>query len=93
MDLSEHGMQPFIFHDDNSTIYITCNGEIYNSTAILEQYKFKTTSTSDCEVIGHLFLKNGIDLVLSSIHGEFACTITQIYSDGSYKYYVFRDPI
>jgi glutamine phosphoribosylpyrophosphate amidotransferase len=38
-------------------------------------------------------VQGGIEQVLSSIHGEFACTITQLYPDGSYNYYVFRDPI
>lgn len=93
MDLSDDGMQPFLFQDNNSTIYITCNGEIYNSQDIIQHQWFQTTSTSDCEVIGHLFIQGGIEHVLSTIHGEFACTITQIFEDGSYNYYVFRDPI
>lgn len=93
MDLSDDGMQPFLFQDNNSTIYVTCNGEIYNSHDIIQQHWFQTTSTSDCEVIGHLFIQGWIEHVLSTIHGEFACTITQVFEDGSYNYYVFRDPI
>lgn len=56
MDLSNDGMQPFIFTQPDSTIYIMCNGEIYNFTHILEKYNFQTQSHSDCEIIGHLFL-------------------------------------
>jgi asparagine synthase (glutamine-hydrolysing) len=93
MDLTQDGMQPFIFYHESSTIFVTCNGEIYNSTDIIQQYQFQTTSTSDCEVIGHLFVQGGIKHVLDHIHGEFACTITQIFDDGSYRYYVCRDPI
>ncbi len=93
MDLSDDGMQPFVFHDKDSTIYVTCNGEIYNAVELTQQYQFKTTSNSDCEVIWHLFVQRGIEHVLANIHGEFACTITQLYPDGSYNYYVFRDPI
>jgi asparagine synthase (glutamine-hydrolysing) len=93
MDLSEDGMQPFVLECSDGIVYVTCNGEIYNAHQIIQQHHFHTVSSSDCEVIGHLFVQGGIEHVLASLHGEFACTITQVFADGSYKYYVFRDPI
>jgi asparagine synthase (glutamine-hydrolysing) len=49
--LSESGMQPF----HRNGITWMCNGEIYNSRALAEEYGIKTESGSDCEVLGELY--------------------------------------
>jgi asparagine synthase (glutamine-hydrolysing) len=44
-DLSIKGMQPFMYSDDETTIYITCNGEIYNYVKLkyeFPEYNFKS---------------------------------------------------
>jgi asparagine synthase (glutamine-hydrolysing) len=77
-DLSIKGMQPFMYSDDETTIYITCNGEIYNYVKLkneFPEYNFK--SNSDCEVLIPLFLKYGIQFI-DKLDGEFAISIYHI---------------
>jgi asparagine synthase (glutamine-hydrolysing) len=58
-DLSEDGMQPFI----NDSIYLICNGEIYNHKNLYKDHlsDFKLKSNSDCEVIIYLYKLFGIE--------------------------------
>jgi asparagine synthase (glutamine-hydrolysing) len=100
MDTSIQGDQPFShsykFTDTGTghtvlrTIYVCCNGELYNYKEIKESsefmekmnnfdYNFK--SNSDCEIILPLFLNYGIDYLLKRISGEFAFSIYDIYED------------
>jgi asparagine synthetase B (glutamine-hydrolysing) len=53
MDVSDHGMQPFMIKTNTHTIYRMCNGEIYNHKLLIEKYNLQDTLTShsDCEVI------------------------------------------
>src|SRR3972149_10907863 len=67
-DLSEKGDQPFVIDD----ITVLCNGEIYNHKQIEEAYHIQTTSTSDCEVIGHLYKLVGIEETIKLLDGDFA---------------------
>ena len=51
MDKSELGNQPFEYNNKS----LICNGEIFNYKEIIEEFKFKCVSQSDCEVILHLY--------------------------------------
>ena len=67
------GNQPMSNEDD--TIYVVCNGEIYNSPELRKSllkkgHQFKTDH-SDIEVILHLYEEYGFDL-LSHLNGMFA---------------------
>lgn len=75
MDQSTKGDQPFILEDELKVIYVICNGEIYNYKALTKQYELVLNSGSDCEVIGHLYLKLGIDTLVKELNGEFAFCI------------------
>ena len=44
-----------ILHSKDNTIYMTCNGEIYNYVWLYEKYGFEKVSESDCEIILHLY--------------------------------------
>lgn len=70
-DLSNSGNQPFSTKDAS----LVCNGEIYNSKELIKKYKLKVNSTSDCEVILHMYLKFGIAKTLDELDGVFAFVI------------------
>ena len=85
--LDEKSGQPLTI--DNITI--VCNGEIYNYKNMFEIAKVTPCTSSDCEVIIHLYKKFGIDYTLQLLDGVFAF----ILFDNRYtekKLYVARDP-
>ncbi len=60
--LNDAGMQPFRWMAADGTQYSwICNGEIYNWRALADEYGIRTTSGSDCEVLGPLFHACGED--------------------------------
>lgn len=73
-DLSATGNQPFVFHDGYYTVYLMCNGEIYNYKRLIEKYKFEVASHSDCEVIYHLMKMYDYDIsrAIRELEGEFS---------------------
>lgn len=115
MDTSIQGDQPFThsykFKDSGTgrevlrTLYVMCNGEIYNYKEIMESsefmekvgnFNFKMKSNSDCEIILPLFLNYGIDYLTKRISGEFAFAIYDILEDLetgkiNYSLYLGRD--
>lgn len=94
-DLSVHGDQPFAFTDEEG-VYMTymCNGEIYNWLELYAKYKFNASSSSDCEVIGHLMQHFDYDMnrVLAELDGEFAIVCRVEYPDGNVVITAARDP-
>ncbi len=69
------GHQPITNHDES--IWVVCNGEIYNFQILREQLKadgavFKTSS--DTEVILHLYERHGLDFV-TQLEGMFGFAI------------------
>ena len=67
-DLTTSGEQPFHINDCT----LVCNGEIYNHKELVEQYDLNVKSSSDCEVIIHLYKKFGISKTLNLLDGVFA---------------------
>ncbi len=84
-DLSDDGMQPFKL----GSIYLICNGEIYNNKKLREEHVFVTNSSSDCEVILHLYLLYGIEKTCQLLDGVFSFVL---YDDTRKTVYVARDP-
>ena len=94
MDLSMTGMQPFKLFTSTEmgirsrTIYLMCNGEIYNYSYLVEKYflKDKLKSHSDCEVLIHIYLRVGIEKLYeelmgsnsNNVDGEFALIIIDV---------------
>ena len=72
LDLSKAGRQPM--HNEDKTVWITFNGEIYNCRSLhreLEEKGHKFLSTTDTEVIIHAYEEWGIDC-LERLTGMFA---------------------
>jgi asparagine synthase (glutamine-hydrolysing) len=72
MDLSEAGMQPFCIEEQDRTIYLMCNGEIYNYEYLVTKYDLcdKLKSHSDCEVLIHLYKMIGLEKLYEELNGE-----------------------
>ena len=51
---------------------LICNGEIYNCKQLLKLMNIKATTTSDCEVIIHLYEKYGIEYTVKCLDGVYA---------------------
>lgn len=81
------GMQPFIHksEDNKRTVYLICNGEIYNFKRIIEKYNLKTKS--DCHVILDLYMLNGIEDAIKELDGEFSFFILDINEDDMNIYF------
>lgn len=87
-DTSDKGNQPF----EVSTIpgvFLVCNGEIYNYQTLCDENGFEMDSSSDCEVILHMFNKYGIDRTVRELDGVFAFVL---YDSNSGDLYAARDP-
>lgn len=79
VDLSYHGHQPMVSPDGN--VLLAFNGEIYNAfdytdELIKDGVQFK--STSDTEVVLHLYLKHGFEKMLSLLNGMFAIVMIDL---------------
>ncbi|MBU0486570.1 MAG: asparagine synthase (glutamine-hydrolyzing) [Bacteroidetes bacterium] len=88
MDLSEKGKQPFV--NENGSVFLTCNGEIYNYRSLrheLEQKGHTFISGSDNEVILHGYEEWGT-AVLQRLHGMFAFGI---YDNHKKQLFLARD--
>jgi asparagine synthase (glutamine-hydrolysing) len=75
IDLSKQAQQPI--SNENRTIWMVCNGEIYNFQDLkrdLEEKGHSFKSKTDNEVIIHLYEEEGIDCV-KSLRGMFALCI------------------
>ncbi len=75
IDLSDHARQPM--HNEDGTVHLVCNGEIYNFQALRDQLKAKGhefSSHSDSEVIVHAYEEYGTEC-LRHLRGMFAFAI------------------
>tara|TARA_B110000261_G_C13088515_1_gene358926 strand:+ start:1619 stop:3268 length:1650 start_codon:yes stop_codon:yes gene_type:complete len=93
-DLSSSGNQPMKYKD----YYLICNGEIFNHKELIKKYNFKTNSTSDCEVILHLYDylskgENSVDKIINKLcnelDGEFSFVL---YDTKINNIFIARDP-
>src|SRR5438132_13700077 len=89
LDLSEAGAQPMSTPD--SRLWITFNGEIYNFRALraeLEALGHRFRSTSDTEVLLHLYLEYGPEMV-RHLRGMFAFGV---WDERNRTLFLARDP-
>lgn len=84
-DLSDKGMQPFVYED--ITVYM--NGEIFNYIELLQEHKneFLPSSGSDVEILPFLYKKYGLEF-LNKLNGMFAIVLID---DTNNKKYLMRD--
>ncbi|KPV41981.1 asparagine synthase (glutamine-hydrolyzing) [Alicyclobacillus ferrooxydans] len=84
-----HGHQPMT--NEDRSVWVICNGEIYNHKFLRAQMESRGhvfASSSDTEVIVHLYEEYGIDLV-QHLRGMFAISIVDLKSR---DLYLIRDP-
>jgi asparagine synthase (glutamine-hydrolysing) len=88
--LDENSNQPLVIND----IVLICNGEIYNYKTLYKYMNVEPITSSDCEVIIHLYLKYGIEQTLIMLDGVFSFILydNRITEDLNNKLYVARDP-
>lgn len=93
MDPSVKGDQPFkLEKGDGNTIYVICNGEIYNHRELAESHGIHLTSHSDCEIIPHIYKTHGVEYLAHVLNGEYAIIIIDVnLKTGERKIYAFRD--
>jgi asparagine synthase (glutamine-hydrolysing) len=71
-------------------ITLICNGEIYNYKELFEELDDVIPLTSsDCEIIIHLYKRYGMDYMLQLLDGVFAFVL---YDSHNLSLYVARDP-
>jgi asparagine synthase (glutamine-hydrolysing) len=68
--LGQSGEQP-LYHPQDKNISLICNGEIYNYKELSKQNNYKLYSTSDCEIILHLYKEHGIQKTCQMLDGVF----------------------
>ncbi len=87
IDLSQAGKQPM--SNEDGTIWIVFNGEIYNFEKLKHQLKQKHNfkSKTDTELLIHLYEEKGIKMV-SELEGMFAFCI---YDSKKKKFFLARD--
>jgi asparagine synthase (glutamine-hydrolysing) len=86
-DVSEAGDQPL----RRGKITVIANAEIYNYKEIKEKYGFTFQSSSDCEILLHLFEKFGnVESFIDELDGVFAFVI---HDGNTGQTHVGRDPI
>jgi asparagine synthase (glutamine-hydrolysing) len=82
LDLSPMGHQPMV--SPNEKVILMMNGEIYNAFDFkpeLEQKGYVFKSTSDTEVILHLYSEYGMEKMIPMLNGMFAMAIYDLESD------------
>lgn len=90
VDLSQAGFQPMF--DNDRTIAVMCNGEIYNYPALkkeLEADGYQFSSHSDTESILYAYKKWGIDAI-KHLEGDFAILVADFAKNETY---LIRDRI
>ncbi|MFH1307815.1 MAG: asparagine synthase (glutamine-hydrolyzing) [archaeon] len=89
MDLSKAGKQPMSNEDE--TLWIVFNGEIYNFQELKAELKNKHTfkSNSDTEILLHLYEEYGFEM-LSKLQGMFAFAI---YDSKKKELFIARDRV
>lgn len=85
--LTNISSQPFYI--DN--IFLVCNGEIYNYKELYQLLDVEPSTSSDCEVIVHLYLKYGMEQTIRMLDGEFSFILIDARVSLK-KMYIGRDP-
>jgi asparagine synthase (glutamine-hydrolysing) len=104
LDLSFNGHQPMLSPD--SKVILALNGEIYNAFDFkneLEQWGYSFKSTTDTEIVLALYLKYGLEGMLSRLNGMFAIVVVDLRKNEIFitrdrfgikpMYYVLTDDI
>lgn len=87
--LNPESDQPIVIND----IGLICNGEIYNYKELYQMMNITPKTSSDCEVIIHLYMKYGMEQTLQMLDGVFAFVLCDFRChETECKLFVARDP-
>ena len=87
LDLSVNGNQPK--KSPSARYHVVFNGEIYNYKDLAAKYQLKNLgSSSDTEVLVHLFDRLGIEQTIKNINGMFAIAVVDTKTN---TFYITRD--
>ena len=84
-DLSSQGNQPMKLGSHT----LICNGEIFNYQDLIKKNNFSYQTSSDCEVILHMYQQYGVKETVSSLDAEFSFVLYDSKNDITYA---ARDP-
>jgi len=87
--LNAESNQPLHISKEEGDVILICNGEIYNYKELYTWMSVSPTTDSDCEVIGHLYLKYGIMQTLNMLDGVFSFVLLDMRTQ---QIFVARDP-
>jgi len=90
LDLSDRGIQPM--HNEDRTIWLTFNGEIFNYKEIKQDLLNKGhlfNSNTDAEVLVHLYEEEGFEM-LGRLNGQFSFCIYDKFKE---KFFLARDRV
>lgn len=87
IDLSENGNQPKL--SPSGRFNVVFNGEIYNYRKLKKKFQLSNLqSTSDTEVLVHLFDELGVEKTVKELNGMFAIALVDTLKD---QMYLIRD--
>jgi asparagine synthase (glutamine-hydrolysing) len=89
--LNDKSHQPLIIGE----VVLICNGEIYNYRELYEKMNIEPTTSSDCEIIIHLYKKYGIEYTLQLLDGVFSFALydtSDAENERPSVLYIARDP-
>ena len=85
---NELGNQP-LYHPTDENLVLICNGEIYNYKLLAKKHSFNLKTSSDCEIILHMYNRFGIQKTIESLDGVF---MFLLYDRKQKKLFAGRDP-
>jgi len=95
-DLSPLGDQPMVWEEEDTTLYLMANAEIYNYRELVQHYGWTMRSQSDVEVLYHLYqhFEGDMEKVVHTLDGEFAFVLVVVHNndDDIQRVVAARDP-
>jgi asparagine synthase (glutamine-hydrolysing) len=89
MGLNSSANQPFSYDEESRTVYVMCNGEIYQHKEFAKKHDLELKTGSDCEVIPLMYKKygiKGVEIMCKEFNSEHAFVIVDLdRKTGDYK--------
>lgn len=99
MDTSIMGRQPFKMNTGGRSIYMMCNGEIFNHKELEKEFvkkhsRTKFYSKSDCEILLYMYASYGFKKTMEMVKSnEFAMIVYEVDNhSGKHQVFAGRDP-
>lgn len=86
--LNSESHQPIV----HNNIHLICNGEIYNYKQLAKQHNYTLRTSSDCEIIIHLYETHGFEYMVQLLDGVFAIQLLDLRNPDAPVCHIARDP-